>query len=140
MLSEGTTTYLTARALEAAEGSVDADALWQDYEDQLRGAGTIRATSVVWPEGCGATDVLDFFGGLVYVKGAFSIARSSDAWVVTRSDRALAAAYARYQGQAATMQDVLDLIESSTGYDPDACAATWLRSTELPADIHAPCG
>ncbi len=48
-------------------------------------------------------------------------------------DRVLAAFYAQHAGKAASMTDMLALIKSMTGYDPAACAETWLKAPATPA-------
>ena len=35
--------------------------------------------------------------------------------------------------QLLRMQDLLDTVRQETGYDPAACAASWLRATTIPA-------
>ena len=45
----------------------------------------------------------------------------------------LAAFYAAHGGKAASMADMLALIQSMTGYDPTACADTWLKASAVPA-------
>jgi hypothetical protein len=44
-------------------------------------------------------------------------------------DQALAAFYARYAGEAVGMQEMLNVIEESSGYDPTKCANAWLVTT-----------
>jgi hypothetical protein len=48
-------------------------------------------------------------------------------------DAALRTFYARYGGKAAGMADMLTVIREVTGFDPTACAQSWLASTTVPA-------
>jgi aminopeptidase N len=139
VLSEGTTTYLTARAIEAVDGPTAAASVWTDYRRRLVRERGPAAPRDVWPGGCERHDPSEVYGGLVYVKGAYFYRALEQRIGRAELDAALAAAVARYRGRAATMQDVLDVIEASSGYDPDDCARAWLRATELPADIDGPC-
>ena len=135
VLSEGTTTYLTARAIEAAAGPDVAAELWAEYRERLaRDRGTIAR-----PPGCGDIDVLGFFNGQIYVKGVFFYRALEQRIGRAALDRALADVYARYQGQALGMQELFRAIEASSGYDPEPCAIPWLYTAQLPADIDAPC-
>jgi aminopeptidase N len=55
----------------------------------------------------------------------------------TELDAALASFYAAHAGGAATMQQALDWIAGETGYDPAACAQSWLRAATIP--VPGPC-
>ena len=44
-----------------------------------------------------------------------------------------------FGGDAASMQDMLDVIQEVSGYDATMCANNWLRTEELPADVNAAC-
>ena len=53
-------------------------------------------------------------------------------------DAALVAFLDEYMGEAARMQDLLDIVQAETGYDPTACANSWLRSEDAPTDFTCP--
>ena len=130
VLSEGTVSYLAARALEVVAPSVGAQA-WTEYESELSG---INGTSPVWPQSCGAIDVLDdnLYTNAPYMRGAMfyrAIAQKVGADLV---DQALAAFYAAHGGKTGRMTDMLETIKTVTGYDPTACADAWLKSTTIP--------
>ncbi|MCE9579899.1 MAG: peptidase M1 [Deltaproteobacteria bacterium] len=131
VLSEGTVTYLAARSLTEVAGATVGNAVWQSYATDL---GSIAGTDPVWPDSCGAVDVLKdhLFSDAPYKRGAFFYKAVADRVGVDALDQALAAFYQAHAGGTARMQDMLDQIKTSTGFDPTACAAMWLRSTAIP--------
>ena len=131
VLSEGTTTYLAARALDVVAPTVGAE-VWASYESEL---GGIRAADPVWPQSCGAIDILDdnLFTNAPYIRGAFFYKGVADKVGADKLDDALAAFYEAHAGGSATMADMLATIKTVTGYDATACAEMWLRSTTKPA-------
>ena len=131
VLSEGTVTYLAGRALDVVAPSVGS-AVWTSYAAELPGIG---GTEKVWPDGCNAIDILDddLFTRAPYIRGAFFYRGLADKLGADVVDRVLAAFYAQHGGRAASMNDMLALIQTMTGYDPSACAQTWLRAPTTPA-------
>jgi hypothetical protein len=131
-LSEGTTSYLAARSLEAVKGEAAGNAVWQDFEYQLDSVIS-RDDKIAWPETCGAIDVYhDLWNSVPYMKGAFFYRAVEQQVGRDAIDQVIAAFYAEYKGEAATMQDMLDVIERETGFDPSALAEGWLRSMGRP--------
>ena len=131
-LSEGTTSYVTARAIEAVEGADAGAAVWADYEWRLDQV-IASEDRVAWPEGCGGIDVLtDLWNEVPYMKGAFFYRAVEDKVGREALDRALARFYRDHVGQAASFPDMLVVIEQETGYDPSAEAEGWLRSLGRP--------
>ena len=130
VLSEGTVTYLAARALDVVAPTVGA-AIWDGYTDELAG---IPGSDPVWPQSCGAVDILDdnLFTNAPYIRGAFFYKGIADKVGADVLDDVLAAFYAEHAGGTATMQQMLDKIAAMTGYDPTTCANMWLRSTTKP--------
>ncbi len=130
VLSEGTVTYLAGRALEVVAPTVGA-AVWDGYAAELAG---ISATAKVWPRSCGAIDVLEdnLFTNAPYIRGAFFYRALAGKLGADKVDEVLRTFYAAYGGKAATMDQMLETIETVTGYDPTACAATWLTATTKP--------
>lgn len=132
VLSEGTVSYLAARALDVVAPAVGAQ-VWAGYESELP---HIPGTDKVWPQSCGAVDVLrdDLFTRAPYVRGAFfyrAVAlKLGDPELL---DRVLGTFYEAHATRAATMSEMLETIEQVTGYDARACAAMWLTGTTIPA-------
>jgi len=133
VLSEGTVTYLTARAFEEAIGPDAAADLWSTYEselDSIVGAETIAA----WPDSCGEVDILDdnLFTGAPYYRGAFFYRAVAEQVGVEALDGVLAGFFQEHVGGAALMQDMIDYILAETGFDASALADAWLRSFDVP--------
>jgi len=130
VLSEGTVSYLAGRALEVVAPSVGA-AVWTTYANQL---AQISGTAKVWPDGCNSIDILqdDLYTNAPYMRGAFFYRALADKLGAGVIDNVLATFYAEHAGKAARMSDMLATIQSVTGYDPTACAETWLHSTTTP--------
>ena len=145
VLSEGTTTYLTARALAAADGTD----LWPLYVDAFLGplCAADPPAPVTLPDAtCGAVDLTQhpLGQGAPYFKGACFFEELGDAWGPDRVDAALAAFVASRGGEAARMQDLLDHLEVQA---PDAAARAaltaattdWLRTPGCPAEARRRC-
>jgi aminopeptidase N len=132
VLSEGTTSYVTARALEAVRGPDAGDEVWRNYEERL---DSVIASSdhVAWPSGCGEVDVLgELWTDVPYMKGAFFF-RAVEREVGREAlDRVLSDFYADHVGRAASMHDLLDALEEQTGFDPEPLARGWLQSLGRP--------
>ncbi len=143
VLSEGTVTYLAARAQEVAVGAARGAEVWAGYADELQtmtGTGPLARDQVVWPTGCGDIDVLEdgLFGRIVYMKGAFFFRDVAAAVGPEALDAALGAFARDHVGQAALMQGLLDRIQSETGFDPSDLAQEWLRTEGVPAGWNNP--
>jgi aminopeptidase N len=140
VLSEGTASYVTARAIEAVVGPEAAASVWAGYEERLAGAMARCPIRVAWPASCGEIDVLEdgLFCSIPYMKGAFFFRALAARVGADAVDRALAAFYAEHRGRAAGMSDLLDTIREVTGYDPASCATAWLRSEPVPLERICP--
>jgi aminopeptidase N len=94
----------------------------------------------VWPKGCNAVDMIDddLFTTAPYIRGAFFYRGVAQKIGAPQLDAILAAFYAQYAGKAASMTDMLALIQSMSGYDATACAETWLSSTTTPTPAACP--
>jgi len=137
VLSEGTVSYLAARAIAAVAGTTAGGQVWVGYQQEL---DALDGSEPTWPQGCNQIDVLGdgLYNNAPYVRGAFFY-RALEARIGTTAiDQALAGFYAARAGTAATFQDLLDFIAADSGYDPSACAAAWLRSTTLPGPSSCP--
>ncbi|MCA9671420.1 MAG: peptidase M1 [Myxococcales bacterium] len=134
VLSEGTVTYLTARAIGAVEGESAEAAVWASNEIQLKQA-VAKKDHIAWPKdaGCNKVDVLaSLFTNIPYLKGAYFYRAVAQAVGADRLDKVLRLFFETYRGKAARMQQMLDLIRSETGFDAGELAKTWLESTGLP--------
>src|SRR3569833_2958742 len=129
VLSEGTVSYLAGRALDVVAPTVGAT-VWMNYTNQL---AAVKATDPVWPQSCGAVDgVKDhLFTEAPYMRGAFFYRGIAEKVGAAQLDQVLAAFYAARAGGSARMADMLALIQQLTGYDPTACAKTWLLDPVL---------
>jgi aminopeptidase N len=131
VLSEGTVTYLAARALDVVAPTVGTQT-WQGYTTEL---GLIAGSDPVWPQSCGLVDVLadNLFTNAPYIRGAFFYKGVADKVGAAKLDQALAQFYLEHASGSATMQQMLDTIHTVTGYDATTCAQMWLRSTTKPS-------
>ncbi|HSN26120.1 MAG TPA: M1 family aminopeptidase [Kofleriaceae bacterium] len=128
VLSEGTVSYLAARALDVVAPSVGAS-VWSNYQSQLSG---IAATDPVWPQSCGVVDIIkdNLFSQAPYMRGAFFYKGVADKLGNPQLlDVALATYFQAHAGQTGTMQEMLDTIKAVTGYDATSCAQMWLEQT-----------
>ncbi|HWA72981.1 MAG TPA: M1 family aminopeptidase [Polyangiaceae bacterium] len=128
VLSEGTATYLAARVLEEVTGS---DATWARYEADFASrlpAGNRRAW---YPAQCNLIDVVTsgLFNRVTYLKGAFFLRALEQEVGRSAFDEALRTFYLRFAGEAARVQDLLDVVSEVTDYDPQDCAEAWLASS-----------
>ncbi|MBW2454692.1 MAG: peptidase M1 [Deltaproteobacteria bacterium] len=131
-LSEGTVSYLTARAMEAVRGPAAGAEVWSGYEWRLNNVieGDDR---IAWPQTCGEIDVYhDLWNGVVYMKGAFFFRAVEQAIGREALDGVIARFYQAHMGGAAGVGDMLDAIEADTGFDPSELATGWLQSLGRP--------
>jgi len=133
VLSEGTVTYLTARAIEESAGEVAGLEVWEVYESQLQYI-LDYADGIAWPDSCGEVDILEdgLFSLVPYIKGAYFYAAVADAVGEEELDAVLAEFFVQHVGEAAGMQDMLDLIEAETGFDATTLSEDWLRNLGAP--------
>lgn len=130
VLAEGTATYLAARAL-VETGSPEGAEIWTGYESSFQ-TGVASDSIVAWPDGCGSLDILTsgLDSNLTYLKGALFY-RALEARIGSdQLDNAFATFYIRFVGRAAGMQDLLDVVKETSGYDPGPCAAHWLKTIQ----------
>jgi aminopeptidase N len=134
VLSEGTVTYLAARALGAVVSQTIADQAWATYETHLATAMQTPALKIAWPDSCGEIDIIQdrLFSNIPYMKGALFY-RALEQRVGAEPLLAVLRSFFQARvGTAARMQELLDAVRDQTGYDPTACAQAWLRSEEIP--------
>lgn len=127
VLSEGTTSYLSARALSLADPTQE-DAIWQGYQDELD-AAIADGGAPAWPQGCNQIDIIKdkLFTNLPYMQGAFfykDVAAEVGADVL---DGVISRFYLEHKNKAAGMQDMLEAIRTDTGFDATPIAQARLR-------------
>ncbi len=130
VLSEGVTSYVSARAIEAALGDKAAAKVWEDFERRLKRTDG----ELAWPEGCDEHDVLRdrIFSGAVYMRGAMYFRALERRVGRAQLDAAMRSFMDAHRGGAARLEDLLAAIHDKTGYDPRPCAMSWLRERALP--------
>lgn len=133
VLSEGTTSYITARGIAAAGGATEEAKLWQSYQDNLEYAVKEKDTPA-WPATCNAIDLLHhpLWSLIPYMKGAFFYKAVAEQVGVEKLDKVLADFYKVHVGKAAAMQDMIDAIKTDTGFDPTPLSESWLRGMGIP--------
>ena len=132
VLSEGTTSYLTARVLGKVAGAAREAELWATYQTDLDDAiATAHAGHhpPAWPEGCNVHRVREdnLHTNLPYKQGAFFYKEVAEQVGADVLDGVLARFYQRFKHQPAGMQDMIDAIEAETGFDPAPLVAARLR-------------
>ena len=119
MLSEGTVSYLAAHVLGKVGGAALETAQWKEYQSELDDA-IAEGGAPAWPTGCNQIDILKdkLFTNLPYMEGAFFYKDVAAAVGEDKLDQVLHDFYATHHGRAAGMQDMIDLIQQETGFDP----------------------
>ncbi len=134
VMSEGTATYLAARAYGAAAGTEYEDQTWSAYQTRLERLQNSEANKIAWPDGCNRIDILNdgLFGEAPYIKGAMFLRNAEQLIGRTTLDRALRHCYLTYRTTAIGMQTLIDAIEAESGMSFSECARAWLKSETLP--------
>ena len=130
VLSEGTTSYLAARALTVTGGAALERQVWAEYQAELDDA-IATGGAPAWPTGCNRIDIIkdDLFTNLPYMQGAFFYKDVAAVVGADVLDGVIGRFYRAHKNQAASMQDMLDAIEADTGFDPTPIADARLRAT-----------
>jgi len=133
VLSEGVAEYMMVRAVEAAEGTGAADALWATVQARLEAAITAGDTAA-YPSGCNAIDILidPLWSRIPYEKGALFLRAVEQRVGRSALDAVLAAFYVNNVGTARHMSDLLAAIETDTGADISDLVAAWLEGLGIP--------
>jgi hypothetical protein len=128
VLSEGTTSYLAARALSVVGGPTMEAKVWREYQEELD-AAIAEGGAPAWPQGCNRIDILrdNLFTNLPYMQGAFFYKDVATAVGADVLDGVIGRFYRAHRNQPATMQDMVDFIEAETGFDPSALVQARLR-------------
>jgi aminopeptidase N len=135
VLSEGTVTYLAARAIEEVDGAGAGAAQFDGYREELMLAVADGEDTVAWPtDACNSIDIFNHpvWSVIPYMKGALFYRAIEEQIGKPAMDGVLHDFYTMYEGRAAGMQDMLDMIQDKTGFDPGPLAAAWLRGTGIP--------
>jgi hypothetical protein len=134
VLSEGTTSYIAARALEATAGAAAGNALWASYKDRLN-AAVAAGNTLAWPTTCNAIDILTdpLWSDIPYMKGAFFLLAVEKEIGRPALDRALKVFFQKHVGLAVGVADLLDTIQAEAGYDATRLANSWLRALTVPS-------
>ena len=133
VLSEGTVTYMAARALEAVGGTAVGEAVWSDYQTELD-AVLVDQDTVLMLDTCNAIDLIThpLWSNTTYMKGAFFY-RAVEAQVGREAlDAAMTKFYGTYKNRAARMQDMIDTIQTETGADISVHVNGWLKGLGKP--------
>lgn len=132
VLSEGTITYLTGRAIGQVMGpGAEAD-YWVERESNLDWC-IANDDAVAWPDSCGEVDIVDLhMTSVPYYKGAFFYRAVAAEIGAETLDEVFSRFFNLHVGEAAGMQDMLDFIHAETGFDPGPLADGWLRSLGRP--------
>jgi len=128
VLSEGTTTYITARAL----AEVGAPDVWDMYVDDflIPICEGQDYNNRAWRDTCDVTDftVDPLWSLATYMKGACFYGEVADLIGAEELDAILAEFYQTHHNQPARMQDMIDLLHARTR--PDAAAAIEVLTEE----------
>jgi len=134
VLSEGTVSYMAARAL--AQQGVD---LWPSYECRLqRLCRDDQRNTVALPEGCNSISLIahPLWSQVPYMKGAHFLREVARQVGAEAMDRALARFYQDNVGSAARMDGLIEALQASfpsEAFTIGALADEWLRQRACPA-------
>lgn len=128
VLSEGTVSYISARALAVTAGPTMEQKVWAEYKSELD-AAIAEGGAPAWPRGCNQIDILEdnLFTDLPYMQGAFFYKDVAEQVGVEVLDGVIGRFYRAHRNQPAGMQDMLDAIKADTGFDATALATARLR-------------
>ena len=127
VLSEGTVSYLSARALSKTVPAMEAK-IWADYQVDLDDA-IAEGGAPAWPHGCNQIDIVEdkLFTNLPYMQGAFFYKEVADKVGADVLDGVIGRFYKKYKNKPAGMQDMVNAIKTETGFDPQAIVDARLR-------------
>lgn len=142
VLSEGTTSYISGRALEEVGGPDLFDTYVAEMDLFCGTNEDVRAL----PDTCNEIDIeTDPLWSMVpYMKGACFYEDVADQIGIDRMDRIIAAFYKEHVGHAARMEDMLEAIRADLSPEEEGPfeqrVQDWLLSPKCPADYAARCG
>jgi aminopeptidase N len=142
VLSEGTTSYISGRALEEVGGPDLFDTYVAEMDLFCGTKGDVRAL----PDTCNEIDITTdpLWSMVPYMKGACFYEDVADQIGVARMDTIIASFYQKHVGTAVHMEDMLDAIRSELSPEEQAPfeerVEDWLLSPKCPADYAERCG
>jgi aminopeptidase N len=141
VLSEGSATYLAARALAKAGTDV-----WANYGCQLHKVCSGGTNTIVLPDSsCNAIDIIThpLWSNAPYQKGAFFLREVGKVLGEDALDAALAGFYQQHVGKSARMQMLVDHLKAKSdaagAAKIDKLAVDWLRTNKCPIDTAMLC-
>lgn len=143
VLSEGTVTYMAARAMEETGGPD----LWAYYVDDflIPICGGMGPNPVVYPDGCNQIDLLedDIWSLATYMKGACFYEEVADAIGTDAVDETVGAYYRGHQNGTGHMSEMIDALAERAGADRralvESAAQDWLYTAACPTDYAPRC-
>lgn len=143
VLSEGTTTYIAARASETVGGPD----FWSYYVDDFLApiCNGHDVNAVVYPDTCNTIDFenSDVWSLATYMKGACFYEDVADLVGQDVTDAAIADFYQTHQNGAASMSEMIDTLKAHAPAAQagaiDALVSDWLTTEECPTDWEARC-
>ena len=128
VLSEGTVSYLSARALSVANPALESK-IWADYQDELD-AAIAEGGAPAWPTGCNQIDIIrdKLFTNLPYMQGAFFYKDVAAQIGADKLDKIIGDFYKAHHNKPAGMQQMIDAIKAASGFDPTPIAEARLRT------------
>jgi aminopeptidase N len=143
VLSEGTVTYMTGRAMD----KVDGPNLWPVYVDNFLApiCEGSAVNTIVMPEGCGEIDFesSDLWSLAPYMKGACFYEDVADLVGADVVDAAIADYYQAHVGSTGRMREMIETLKEHS--DPshanaiDTLVTEWLLTEACPADYSTRC-
>lgn len=144
VLSEGTTTYITAHALE----SIGGPSIFNTYVDELdricNPANPVL--TVALPDTCNEIDLYNdpLFSMVPYMKGACFYEDVADMIGPEVLDEVISGFYQENVGKAASMRQMIEAIRARTtpaqSTELDSLVSDWLTQGTCPRDYAARCG
>lgn len=138
VLSEGTASYLELAIIGLVDGEDAAQADIRYYQEWLADSRASDDDHIVWPDSCDEVNTYDIWYAVTYSRGALFWVDVERQVGRTALLEAFASFLEDYLGKTASMSDLLDAVQVSTGFDPHPLADIWLRSTDLPSDYVEP--
>jgi hypothetical protein len=129
---------LAAHVLQQVGDASTGATVFAGYQRELERMRADGGAFNAWPKSCGQVDILKdgLYTRAPYVRGALFYRALELTIGRTNVEASLRTFYQRHVGQAAGMQDMLDVIREVSSYDPTACAKVWLTdplSNPLPS-------
>ena len=140
VLSEGTASYLAARALD--EQGVD---VWKDYGCRLKSVcSSETGNAIALPDTCNTIDIFThpIWSLVPYMKGAFFLRAAAGVIGEAEVDTVLAAFYADHAGETARMMDLVHALgaaDPAHEADIEALATHWLTELTCPVELDDLC-